>query len=60
MFKVNNKDIIWDCSIGLVFKALSTSIKQNYLKLILTKDSTQQVFTSSKSMETPEQRVEYV
>ena len=59
MFKINNKDIIWDCSIGLVFKAY-TSIKQNYLKLILTKDSTQQVFTSSKSMETPEQRVEYV
>ena len=59
MFKVNNKDIIRDCSLRLAFKAY-TSINQNYLEPILTKDSTQQVFTSSKSMETPERRVEYV
>ena len=58
MFKVNNKDAIWTCSLRLAFKAY-TSINQNSLKLILTKDSTQQVFTSSKSMEAPEQRVKY-
>ena len=53
-----NKDAIWACSLRLTFKAY-TSINQNSLKLILTKDSTQQVFTSSKSMEAPEQRVKY-
>ena len=59
MFKVNNKDAIWDCSLRLAFKAY-TSINQNSLKLISTKDFTQQVFTCSKSMERPEQSVKYV
>ena len=37
MFKVNNKDAIWDCSLRLAFKTY-TSINQNSLKLILTED----------------------